>query len=46
METIVENALKVAKRGGTPGTIPLVEAYLNVKKIFYPGIEVKLFFSI
>lgn len=40
METIVENSLEIAQRGGVPGTIPLVEAYLNVKKIFYPGIEV------
>lgn len=30
METVVENNLSSARRGGVPGTMSLIEAYLNV----------------
>lgn len=40
MEVVVENSLELANRGGVPGTIPLVEAYLNVKRYSYPAVAV------
>lgn len=45
METIVEGNLAAANRGGMPGTIPLVEAYLNVQRITYQSPEVYNTFS-
>ncbi|KAI6241440.1 Nuclear pore protein [Aphelenchoides fujianensis] len=32
METVVKNNLEAAKRGGVPGTLSLVEAYLNIRR--------------
>ncbi|KAH7717062.1 Nucleoporin interacting component family protein [Aphelenchoides avenae] len=34
MEAVIESNLAKAQRGGVPGTLPLIEAYLNVKE--YP----------
>lgn len=33
MESVVESHRQEAKRGGVPGNLSLVEAYLNIKKI-------------
>ncbi|KAI1701790.1 nup93/Nic96 domain-containing protein [Ditylenchus destructor] len=38
-EAVVENNLTIAKRGGIPGTLSLVDAYLNVKKFSHTGME-------
>ncbi|KAI1715918.1 nup93/Nic96 domain-containing protein [Ditylenchus destructor] len=38
-EAVVENNLTIAKRGGIPGTMSLVDAYLNVKKFSHTGME-------
>ncbi|KAI6203307.1 Nuclear pore protein [Aphelenchoides besseyi] len=32
METVIKNNLELAKRGGVPGSLSLVEAYLNVRR--------------
>uniref|UniRef100_A0AC34QP27 Nuclear pore protein n=1 Tax=Panagrolaimus sp. JU765 TaxID=591449 RepID=A0AC34QP27_9BILA len=35
MENLIESNLEQAQRGGTPGTLPLIEAYLNVANLNY-----------
>uniref|UniRef100_A0A915EGH0 Nuclear pore protein n=1 Tax=Ditylenchus dipsaci TaxID=166011 RepID=A0A915EGH0_9BILA len=39
MEAVVENNLTIAKRGGVPGSLSLIDAYLNVKQFSYAAIE-------
>lgn len=31
METVIQSNLQEAQRGGVPGTLSLIEAYLNVR---------------
>lgn len=43
MEGIIEKNLEQAQRGGIPGTLSLIEAFLNVARLNYGKIEVGSF---